>query len=79
MTDLTAGEVQVLAALADRPMTVDGLARSVADTGMRLGGDEVAVLQRLVGMGMAERTPAVSLGKYRITPEGRDWIRSRSA
>jgi hypothetical protein len=81
MTDLTAGEVHALAALADHhPMTVDELARFVADGGMHLGSDEIAgVLQRLVGIGMAERTPAASLGKYRATPEGRDWIRSRSA
>jgi predicted transcriptional regulator len=81
MTDLTAAEVQALAALADHhPMTVDELARGVADVGMHLGSDEVtAIVQRLVDMGMAERTAAASLGKYRTTPEGRDWIRSRSA
>jgi predicted transcriptional regulator len=80
MTDLTADEVQALAALAvHHPMTVDELARSVADAGMHLGSDDVeAVLRRLVDMGMAERTPAAILGKYRATPEGRDWIRSRN-
>jgi hypothetical protein len=64
MTDLTAGEVQALAALTDHnPMTVDELSRSVADGGMNLGSDGVAaVLQRLVSMGLAERTPAASLG-----------------
>lgn len=46
---------------------------------MNLGGNGVAtVLQRLVDVGLAERTPAASLGKYRATQEGRDWIRSRS-
>jgi predicted transcriptional regulator len=81
MTDLTAGEVHALAALAEHhPMTVDELDRSVADGSMHLGSDGIAaVLQRLVDMGMAERTPAASLGKYRATPEGRDWIRARSA
>lgn len=80
MTDLTAGEVQALAALAGHnPMTADELARAVTDVGMNLGGDGVAtVLQRLVDVGLAERTPAASLGKYRATQEGRDWIRSRS-
>jgi predicted transcriptional regulator len=81
MTDLTAAEVQALAALADnRPMTVDELARSMSDVGMHLGSDQVtAIVQRLVDMGMAERTPAASLGKYRTTTAGLDWIRSRSA
>jgi predicted transcriptional regulator len=76
MGDLNAAEVQVLAALADRhPMTVDELARSVADAGMHLGSVEVAAaVQRLVGMGMAERTPAARLGKYRIATAGRDWL-----
>jgi len=37
MADLTAAEVQVLATLADNhPMTVEELARSVADAGMHL-------------------------------------------
>ena len=81
MADLTAAEVQALAALADNhPMTVDELARSVSDAGMHLVTAQVtAVVQGLVDMGMAERTPAASLGKYRITTEGRDWILSRSA
>lgn len=81
MPNLTASEVQALAALADNhPMTVDGLVRSMADAGMYLGSDEVAaLLRRLAGMGMAERTPAASLGKFRITPQGRDWIHARSA
>lgn len=81
MTDLTAGEVHALVALADHhPMTIDELDRSIADGGMHLGSDGVAtILQRLVDMGMAERTPAASLGKYRATPKGRDWISSRSA
>jgi predicted transcriptional regulator len=76
MDDLTAAEVQMLAALADHhPMTVDELTRSVADAGMDLGSVEVtAAVQRLVGMGMAERTPAARLGKYRITTAGRNWL-----
>jgi predicted transcriptional regulator len=80
MTDLTAAEVQALAALADsHPMTVEELGRSMSDTGMHLGSDEVwAVVQRLVDMGMAELTPAARLGKYRATTEGRNWIRARS-
>jgi DNA-binding MarR family transcriptional regulator len=80
MTDLTAAEVLALTALADHhPMTVDELARSMADAGMHLGGEVAAVVKRLVNMGMAERTPAAMLGKYRVTPAGRVWIRARSA
>ena len=75
MADLTAAEVQVLATLADNhPMTVKELARSVADAGMHLANEVAAVVQSLVDLGMAERTPAVSLGKYRITADGRAWI-----
>ena len=75
MADLTAAEVQVLATLGGyHPMTVEDLARSVADAGMHLGNEVAAVVQSLVGLGMAERTPAVSLGKYRITADGRAWI-----
>jgi hypothetical protein len=80
MADLTAAEVQALAALADNhPMTVDELARSLSDAGMHLANEVAAVVQSLVDMDMAERTPAASLGKYRITTEGREWIRSKSA
>jgi predicted transcriptional regulator len=79
MADLTAAEVQALAALADNhPMTVEELARSVADAGMHLANEVNAVVQSLVDMGMAERTPAASLGKYRITANGRAWILART-
>jgi DNA-binding MarR family transcriptional regulator len=78
MADLTAAEVQALAAFADNnPMTVEELARAVADTGMYLANDVNAVVQTLVDMGLAERTPAASLGKYRITADGRAWILAR--
>ncbi|MGO8887235.1 MAG: hypothetical protein ACLP52_14765 [Streptosporangiaceae bacterium] len=79
MADLTAAEVQTLAALADNhPMTVEELTRSVADAGMHLANDVAAVVQSLVDMGMAEGTPAASLGKYRITADGRAWILART-
>lgn len=76
MSHMTAAEVQVLAALADHnPMTIDELSRVVADEGMHLGSQDVAVAVRsLVTGGMAERTPAASLGRFRITAKGRDWI-----
>jgi DNA-binding MarR family transcriptional regulator len=78
MADLTAAEVQALAAFADNnPMTVEELARAVADAGMYLANDVNAVVQTLVDMGLAERTPAASLGKYRITADGRAWILAR--
>jgi predicted transcriptional regulator len=78
MADLTAAEVQVLAALADNPpMTVEELARSVADAGMHLANEVQSVVQSLVNMGMAEPTPAARLGKYRITTAGRAWMLSR--
>ena len=77
MADLTAAEVQALAALADNhPMTVEELARSLADAGMHVANEVPAVVQSLADMGMAECTPAAHLGKYRITTEGRTWILS---
>jgi predicted transcriptional regulator len=80
MADLTAAEVQVLAALASSPpMTVEELGRSVSDAGMHLANEVQAVVQSLVDMGMAERTPAARLGKYRITNAGRSWMLSRSS
>jgi predicted transcriptional regulator len=79
MADLTAAEVQALASLADNhPMTAEELARSVADAGMHLASEVNAVVQSLVDMGMAERTPAASLGKFRITANGRAWILART-
>jgi hypothetical protein len=45
---------------------------------MHLADQVAAVVQSLVEMGMAERTPAASLGKYRITADGRAWILGRS-
>lgn len=81
MNDLTAAQVLALSALGDgRPMTDDELARAVADLGMHLDGDYVAVtIQSLAAHGMAERTPAVSLGKYRITERGRAELDARTA
>jgi hypothetical protein len=76
MSDMMAAEVQVLAAMADHnPMTIDELSRVVADEGMHPGSQNVAVAVRsLVTGGMAEPTPAASLGRFRITAKGRDWI-----
>ena len=80
MADLTAAEVQALAALADNhPMTVEELARSLADAGMHVANEVPAVVQSLVDIGVAERTPATNLGKYRITAEGRAWVLSRGS
>jgi DNA-binding MarR family transcriptional regulator len=81
VTNLTAAEVQALGALADNhPMTHDELVRSVADRGMHLDSAEAAAAVRtLVGKGLAERTPAISLGKYRVTAKGRAWIVSGPA
>jgi len=81
MTELTAAQVLVLSALAEgRPMTTAELARAVADMGMHLGGEYAAATVRsLTGQGMAERTPAASLGKYRITAHGRAWLTSHTS
>jgi repressor of nif and glnA expression len=81
MTELTAAQVLALSALAEgRPMTTDELARAVADMGMHLGGEHAAAtLQSLTERGMAERTPAASLGKYRITAHGRAWLTSHTS
>ena len=80
MADLTAAEVQALAALADNhPMTVEELARSLADAGMHVANEVPAVVQSLVDIGVAERPPATNLGKYRITAEGRAWVLSRGS
>ena len=63
-----------------RPMTSVELAHSVSDMGMHLDLDHVAAtIRSLVEEGMAERTPAASLGKYRITVQGRAWVASRTA
>jgi hypothetical protein len=81
MTELTAAQVLALSALAQgRPMTTDELARAVADMGMHLGGEHAAAtVQSLTEQGMAERTPAASLGKYRITAHGRAWLTSHTS
>ncbi len=79
MSDLTAAQVLALSALGDgRPMTDAEMARAVADLGMHLDENYVAAtIQSLAAHGMAERTPAVSLGKYRITERGRAELRLR--
>jgi DNA-binding PadR family transcriptional regulator len=81
MTELTAAQVLALSALAEgRPMTTAELARAVADMGMHLGGEYAAATVRsLTEQGMAERTPAASLGKYRITAHGRAWLTSHTS
>jgi hypothetical protein len=73
-------EVLALSALMEgRPMTSLELSHAVSDMGMHLDSDGAAVTVRsLVGAGMAERTPAASLGKYRITAQGRAWLASRT-
>jgi hypothetical protein len=81
MNDLTAAQVLALSALGEgRPMTNAELSRTVADVGMHLGEDYAAeTIQSLAAHGMAERTPAVSLGKYRITERGRAELADRTA
>jgi DNA-binding PadR family transcriptional regulator len=80
MTDLTAAQVLALSALGEgRPMTDDELARAVADLGMHLGDYVTETIYSLAAHGMAERTPAVSLGKYRITERGRAELAARTA
>jgi DNA-binding MarR family transcriptional regulator len=81
MAELTAAEVLALSALMrGRPMTSAELARSVSDMGMHLDLDDAAAtIRSLTEEGLAERTPAASLGKYRITVQGRAWLTSRTA
>ena len=81
MTELTAAQVLALSALAEgRPMTTAELARAVADMGMHLGREYAAATVRsLTEQRMAERTPAASLGKYRITAHGRAWLTSHTS
>jgi predicted transcriptional regulator len=81
MTELTAAEVLALSALmGGRPLTSTELSHCVSDMGMHLDTSAAAdVLRSLTGAGMAERTPAASLGKYRITARGRAWLASRTA
>lgn len=81
MPELTAAQVLALSALAEgRPMTTAELARAVADIGMHLGGEHAAATVRsLAELGMAERTPAVSLGKYRITAHGQEWLTAHTS
>jgi hypothetical protein len=81
MMQLTAVEVLALSALMQgRPMTSIELSHSVSDMGMHLNSDDAAVTVRsLTQQGMAERTPAAILGKYRITAQGRAWLASRTA
>lgn len=76
MTNLTAAETQALAALAaHNPMTLEELGRAVTDTGMHLGaGDLAAAVNNLTATGLAERTPAATLGRFRITAKGRQQI-----
>jgi hypothetical protein len=81
MLALTAREVLALTSLRDNhPMTSTELARAVSDLGMHVdsAGAEAAVLS-LTEQGLAERTPAVSLGKYRLTAPGRAWLDAYAA
>jgi hypothetical protein len=73
MVNLTAGQAQVLAALAARhPMTLGLLRSAVADAGMHLNDEEVAAaVSRLAKIGLVEPTPASELGKFRVTAAGR--------
>jgi predicted deacylase len=81
MTELTAVQVLALSALAEgRPMTTAELVRGVTDMGMHLGGEyAAATIRSLIEEGMVERTPAASLGKYRITAYGRAWLNSHTS
>jgi DNA-binding MarR family transcriptional regulator len=74
MLALTAGEVLALSALRDNhPMTSLELSRALSDLGMH-SADAEATVRSLAAQGLAERTPAASLGKYRITAAGRAWL-----
>jgi DNA-binding MarR family transcriptional regulator len=74
MLALTAGEVLALSALRDNhPMTSLELSHALSDLGMH-SADAEATVRSLAAHGLAERTPAASLGKYRITAEGRAWL-----
>jgi DNA-binding MarR family transcriptional regulator len=74
MLALTAGEVLALSALrGNHPMTSLELSHALSDLGMHSADAEATVLS-LAGHGLAERTPAASLGKYRITAAGRAWL-----
>jgi hypothetical protein len=81
MTELTAAQVLALSALAEgRPLTTAELDHAVTDMGMHLGGEYAAATVRsLTELGMVERTPAASLGKYRITAHGRAWLSSHTS
>ena len=70
--DLTAAEVHVLATLMEnRPMTMDELARSLADQQLFLNSDRIEdTVRGLVGQGLVELTPAAVLGKHRLTAAG---------
>ncbi|MGH3411367.1 MAG: hypothetical protein ACRDRJ_54030 [Streptosporangiaceae bacterium] len=76
MADLTATEVHVLATLMEnRPMTMDELGRALAD--QQMFADLVALdatVRSLVEHGLVELTPAVHLGKHRLTAAGRNWV-----
>jgi hypothetical protein len=74
MLALTAREVLALSALRDNhPMTSLELSHAVSDLGMH-SADAEATLRSLAEQGLADRTPAASLGKYRITAQGRAWL-----
>ena len=74
MLALTAGEVLALSALQyNHPMTSLELSRALSDLGMH-SADAEATMRSLAAQGLAERTPAASLGKYRITAQGRAWL-----
>ncbi|MGH3398795.1 MAG: hypothetical protein ACRDPO_29330, partial [Streptosporangiaceae bacterium] len=80
MADLTAAEVHVLATLMEnRPMTMDELARSLADQQLFLNSDRIEDTARgLVGPGLVELTPAGVLRKHRLTAAGRNWVVANS-
>ena len=74
MLALTAAEVLALSALRDNhPMTSLELSHAVSDLGMH-SADAEATVRSLAAQGLAERTPAASLGKYRITAQGYAWL-----
>ena len=79
MLALTAQEVLALSVLRDNhPMTSMELSRAFSDLGMH-SADAEATVRSLTEQGLAERTPAASLGKYRITAPGRAWLAAYTA
>lgn len=79
MLALTSQEVLALSVLGDNhPMTILELSHALSDLGMH-SADAGETVRSLIEQGVAEPTSAVSLGKYRITAQGRAWLAAYTA